>query len=83
VFVFLSEDWLECERFGERTLATNRDKARKKLQNLEGATCPTGLVTPEPDLQSANVAVWLRRIERVQWMLLTSPRLTEKHGEKL
>jgi len=83
VFVFLSEDWFECERFGERTLATYRDKARKKLQNLEGASCPTGLMTPEADLQAANVAEWLSRIERVQWMLLTSPRLTERHGEKM
>jgi hypothetical protein len=83
LFVFLSEDWFECERFGERTLATYRDKARKKLSGLEGATCPTGLLTPEQDLLAANVAEWLAHVERVQWMLLTSPRLTTLHGESL
>jgi ferredoxin len=83
MLVFLSEDWFECERFGERTLATYREKARKKLSGMEGATCPTGLLTPEPDLLAANVAEWLAHIERVQWMLLTSPRLTAKHGEPL
>ena len=80
--VFLSEDWYECERFGERTLVTYREKARKKLSNIEGASCPTGLMLPESQLLAANVAEWLGRFERVQWMLLTSPRLTEKHGEK-
>ncbi|HEY4328836.1 MAG TPA: thioredoxin family protein, partial [Phycisphaerae bacterium] len=76
VLVYLSEDWFECERFGERTLATYRDKARKKLSNMEGATCPTGLMTPETDVLAANVAEWLTHFERVQWMLLTSPRLS-------
>jgi hypothetical protein len=83
MYVFLSEDWFECQRFGERTLATYRDKARKKLAGLEGATCPTGLLVPEKDMLAANVAEWLGHVERVQWMLLTSPRLTQKHGEPL
>ena len=83
MFVFLSEDWFECARVGDRTLATYREKARKKLAGLEGASCPTGLMTPEKDLLAANVVEWLAHIERVQWMLLTSPRLTEKHGEHL
>lgn len=83
VFVFLSEDWFECERFGDRTLATYRERARKQLSGLEGATCPTGLMAPDPNLLAANVAEWLSHIERVQWMLLTSPRLTAKHGERL
>jgi hypothetical protein len=83
MFVFLSEDWFECQRLGERTLATYRDKARKKLAGLEGATCPTGLMAPEKNILAANVAEWLSYVERVQWMLLTSPRLTQKHGEPL
>jgi hypothetical protein len=83
MFVFLSEDWFECERFGDRTLATYRERARKKLAGLEGATCPTGLAAPDPDALAANVAEWLAHVERIQWMLLTSPRLTAKHGEQL
>ncbi len=81
MLVLLSEDWFECARFGERTLVTYREKARKKLAGLEGATCPTGLMVPEVDVLAANVAEWLGHVERVQWMLLTSPRLMEKYGE--
>ena len=81
MLVFLSEDWYECGRFGERTLATYRAKAAKKLAATEGASCPTGLVTPGQDVMAANTAEWLGTFERIQWMLLTSPRLTKLHGE--
>ncbi len=81
MLVFLSEDWFECARFGERTLATYRDKALKKLQATEGASCPTGLFLPAAELLAANLAEWLGHFERVQWMLLTSPRLSRLHGE--
>ncbi len=81
MLLFMSEDWFECERFGERTLATYREKAQKALSNAGGASCPTGLFAPEKDLLVANVAEWLGHFERVQWMLLTSPRLMKLHGE--
>jgi thiol-disulfide isomerase/thioredoxin len=81
VLVFLSEDGYECERYGERTLATYREKAMKKLASTAGASCPTGLVLPANELLTANTAEWLGHFERVQWMLLTSPRLSQKHGE--
>jgi thiol-disulfide isomerase/thioredoxin len=81
VLVFLSEDWFECERFGERTLSTYREKAVKKLSTLEGASCPTGLFAPQEEILARNTAEWLNHFERVQWMLLTSPRLAKKHGE--
>lgn len=81
VLVFMSEDWHECERFGERTLATYREKARKQFASLQGASCPTGLLVPEKEAHKANVAEWLGHFERVQWMLLTSPRLMKMHGE--
>jgi hypothetical protein len=83
MFVFLSEDWFECARVGERTLVTYREKARRKLAGLEGASCPISLTVPEKDVMAANVAEWLTHIERVQWMLLTSPRLTEKYAERV
>ena len=83
MFVFLSEDWFECQRFGERTLATYREKARKKSPASKALSCPTGLMTPEKNLLAANVAEWLALVERAEWMLLTSPRLTQKHGEPL
>ena len=77
VLVFFSEDWFECERFGERTLATYRAKAAA----LQGASCATGLVAPPPDILAANTAEWLTHFERVQLMLLVSPRLMKLHGE--
>lgn len=75
VLVFLSEDGYECERFGERTLATYRNKVAK----MEGLSCPIGVAAPD-DLLNANVAEWLDHFERVQLMLLTSPRLTQLHA---
>jgi hypothetical protein len=81
VLVFLSEDWFECERFGERTLTTYRNKAAQKLSCTAGASCPTGLVLPEKEILAANVAEWFHHFERVQWMLITSPRLSKLHGE--
>jgi hypothetical protein len=81
MLVFLSEDGYECERYGERTLVTYREKAMKLLANTVGASCPTGLMLPAADVLSANVAEWFTHFERVQWMLLTSPRLMKLHGE--
>jgi hypothetical protein len=81
VLVFLSEDWFECERYGERTLATYREKARKQLAATQGASCSTGLFLPPTEMVAANLAEWLGHFERVQWMLLTSPRLMKLHGE--
>jgi hypothetical protein len=75
VLVFLSEDGYECERFGERTLATYRAKVAK----AEGLTCPIGVAPPD-DLLAANLAEWLSHFERIQLMLLTSPRLLRLHG---
>ncbi|MCL2647698.1 MAG: thioredoxin family protein [Phycisphaerales bacterium] len=80
VLLFMSEDGFECERYGERTLATYREKARKQLSGTQGASCPIGLA-PEKQIHETNVAEWLTHFERVQWMLLTSPRLIRLHGE--
>ncbi len=77
VLVFLSQDGFECERFGERTLATYRSK----VAAMQGATCSTGLFGPPADLLQANIAEWLTHFERVQLMLQTSPRLMRLNGE--
>ncbi|MGN6366768.1 MAG: thioredoxin family protein [Phycisphaerae bacterium] len=81
VLVFLSQDWFECERFGERTLATYREKAKTHLSKLEGASCPTGIDAPSTTALANNTAEWLEHFERIQWMLLTSPRLQKLNGE--
>jgi hypothetical protein len=77
VVIFLSEDFHECARYGERTLATYRKLAADQL----GPSCPTGIVGPSDDLLSAVVGDWLREFERISLMLRLSPRLREKHGD--
>ena len=77
VLVFLSQDWFECERFVERTLATYR----MKVATMQGAACSTGLFGPPADMLQANIAEWLTHFERVQLMLQTSPRLMKLNGE--
>ncbi len=77
VVIFLSEDFHECARYGERTLATYRKLVTDQL----GPSCPTGIVGPSDDLLSAVAADWLREFERVSHMLRLSPRLREKYGD--
>ena len=77
VVVFLSEDWLEVARYGERTLSTYRRLAAQQL----GASCPTGLVAPDADATAAVLAEWLAEFERAQLILRLSPRLRQKHGD--
>jgi thiol-disulfide isomerase/thioredoxin len=77
VIVFLSEDGHEVGRYGDRTLA----KYRQLVAQLAGAACPTGIVLPERSLIDAVVQDWLDEFERAQWLLRTSARLRQKHGD--
>jgi thiol-disulfide isomerase/thioredoxin len=77
VVVFLSEDGQQVGRFGDRTLAKYRQMIRDQL----GASCPTGLGGPEPELLAAVTQEWLDQFERAQWLLRTSPRLRQLHGD--
>jgi thiol-disulfide isomerase/thioredoxin len=77
VLVFLSEDFSEVARYGERTLPQYRQLAR----DLLGPACPTGIVAPPQDLLAAITQAWLDEFERVQLILRLSPRLRQKHGD--
>jgi hypothetical protein len=77
VLIFLSEDYQEVARYGDRTLAQYRQLARDQL----GASCPSGIVVPQQDLVAAMVQDWLNEFERVQLLLRLSPRLRQKHGD--
>jgi thiol-disulfide isomerase/thioredoxin len=77
VIVFLSEDWFEVCRYGERTLSIYRRLAAEQL----GDFCPTGLVPPVTDAISTLTAEWLSEFERAQLILQLSPRLRGKHGD--
>jgi thiol-disulfide isomerase/thioredoxin len=77
MLVFFTQDMFEACRYGERTLLTYREKGTKVL----GASCSTGLFAPPADAHAAVVAEWFEQFERVQLMLLTSPRLMKMNGE--
>lgn len=72
--VFLAEDGAFCGRAGDRTLS----KYRQMVSSLSGAACSTGIAD---DLKLAVVQDWLDEFERIQWMLRTSGRLRQKHGD--
>lgn len=77
VVIFLSEDFYECARYGERVLAFYRQVAQDQL----GPACPVGIVPPGEQIMAAATAEWLNEFERVQLMLRLSPRLRERHGD--
>jgi thiol-disulfide isomerase/thioredoxin len=77
VVVFLSEDFREVGRYGDRTINTYRRLAAQQL----GPSCPTGHVPPDDEAIAAVTADWLREFERVQLLLRLSTRLRERHGD--
>ena len=77
VVIFLSEDWQEVCRYGERTLSIYRKLAADQL----GPSCPTGLVPPADEALTAITAEWLAEFERAHLVLRLSPRLRSKHGD--
>jgi len=77
VVVFLSEDWFEAARFGERTVSIYRRMAAEQL----GPACPTGLVPPSEEAIAVITAEWLAEFERAQLILRLSPRLRALHGD--
>jgi hypothetical protein len=77
VVVFLSEDWNEVFRYGERTLSIYRKLAADQL----GPACPTGVVPPVDEALQTLTAEWLAEFERAHLILRLSPRLRAKHGD--
>ena len=77
IVLFLSEDFHEVFRYGERTLSIYRKLAAEQI----GPSCPTGSVPPDAGLLDRVVAEWLGEFERAQLILRLSPRLRELHGD--
>jgi thiol-disulfide isomerase/thioredoxin len=78
VAVFLSEDFFEVGRFGDRMLATYRKKAATE----EGAACPVPyVVPPEKELLAAEQSEWVDIFERMLLMLRLDPSLGKRHRE--
>ena len=74
--VFLSEDGQFCGRYGDRTLT----KYRQMVSTLHGASCSTGIGDAE-HFTASVIQDWLNEFERIQWMLRTSTRLRQLHGD--
>jgi thiol-disulfide isomerase/thioredoxin len=97
VVVFLSEDYFELGRFGDRTLGAYRRMARQqtaevsvvntmnrvfeKGRKLVGAVCNSGLIAPPPDEIEDEVAEWTDIFERMQLILRLSPLLRERYQD--
>jgi hypothetical protein len=77
VVVFLSEDWFEVGRFGDRLLTVYRAKAAREF----GPTCDSGIVAPPRDQLAAEQEEWVGVFERMLLMLRLSPLLRERYGD--
>jgi thiol-disulfide isomerase/thioredoxin len=78
VTVFLSEDFFEVARFGDRTLAKYRAKAAEEA----GPACTVPYAIPqERELLAAEQAEWAEVFERVLLMLRLAPPLRERYRD--
>jgi len=75
--VFLSEDFWEVGRFGDRGLTVYRRKADRET----GAACATGLIAEPTEALAAEQGEWVDVFERMLLMLRLSPPLRERHGD--
>lgn len=77
VAVFLSEDFFEVCRFGDRTLAAYRAKAQREV----GPACASGIVAPDTQELAAEMGEWVDLFERALLMLRLAPQLRARHGD--
>ncbi len=77
VVVFLSEDAQFCGLYGDKTLS----RYRQQVASLDGPACPTGIGQADTNLVQSVTQDWLNEFERIQWMLRTSARLRQLHGD--
>jgi hypothetical protein len=77
VAVFLTEDFHEIGRFGDRLLTVYRAKASREL----GPACSTGLVAPASEELAAELGEWVDIFERMLLMARLSPPLRERYGD--
>ena len=73
--VFLSEDFWEVGRFGERTLSVYRSKAAREV----GRGADNGILAP--NARGRELAEWVDVFERALIMLRLSPPLRRRHGD--
>ncbi len=77
VAVFLSEDFFEIGRFGDRMLTVYRAKALREV----GPACNAGILAPPADELAAEMGEWVDIFERMLLMLRLSPMLRARYGD--
>lgn len=77
VLVFLSEDFFEVGRFGDRMLATYRRKASTEF----GAACPVPSAVIPTDELRAERDEWIDIFERMLLMVRLAPPLRARHHD--
>ena len=75
--VFLTEDFWEVGRFGDRLLTRYRLKAEREV----GAACAIGYAAVPDDELHAERNDWLDTFERMLLMVRLSPPLRERYGD--
>lgn len=75
VVVFLSEDFWEVGRFGDRLLNIYRAKAAREIGRGPNA----GVISPKA--LAAEMSEWVDIFERIMIMLRLSPPLRWRHGD--
>ena len=76
IAVFLTEDFHEIGRYGDRTLTVYREKAATEL----GAACPLP-GSADGGVLAAEAAEWLDVFERMILMARLAPPLRARHGD--
>lgn len=77
VVVFITEDFHEIGRFGDRLLTVYRAKLRNEL----GAACSTGLVAPPGEELLAEMGEWVDIFERMLIMARLAPPLRARYDD--
>jgi hypothetical protein len=77
IAVYLTEDFWELLRFGDRSLTAYRAKSRREV----GPACSLGILPPPPDELAAEQAEWVDTTERALLMARLSPPLRQKHND--
>ena len=77
VVVFLSEDWYEVARYGDRPLSTYRQMAAQ----ASGEACPSGSFAPAGGDAGGHYTGMVERIRAAQLILRLSPRLRGRYGD--
>jgi len=73
--VFLSEDFWEVDRFGDRSLSVYRAKANREI----GRGFPSGILSPRA--LAEEMEEWVDVFERVLIMLRLAPQLRKRYGD--